>query len=219
MSIIDSIWVLKNFDAKEYVEVRVVETRPVKGTWGGGDYEGWRAVDSNGVNYFCNWDSFPDDSMMPSSTWWRDGGGLFFDVMQMFSLEPSEKIELCSYFDSLNYCYNHLKLYRTADGCFRCKHDLPGINEQKEKVVVNRLVELDKEEKKSSDNSYSIVMGRLEKIALEYDCVDNLRVACINNEIEVMSYYAQKRTGCCGFYDDAIFEGDRWFLVGFNYGH
>jgi hypothetical protein len=54
------------------VDVRIVESKIVKGMWAGNDHLGYRAEDDAGKSYYCNWNSFPDDSMTPMWHWWCD---------------------------------------------------------------------------------------------------------------------------------------------------
>ena len=63
----------------EAYPVEIIETRQVKGMWGGGEYEGWKAVTKDGKVFTCNWESFPDDSITPTFYWngIKDENGLW----------------------------------------------------------------------------------------------------------------------------------------------
>ena len=63
----------------EAYPVEIIETRQVKGMWGGGEYEGWKAITEDGKVFTCNWESFPDDSITPAFYWngIKDENGLW----------------------------------------------------------------------------------------------------------------------------------------------
>jgi hypothetical protein len=67
--------------------------------------------------------------------------------------------------------------------------------------------------------SYKKRFELLYETASEYDCVDNFRVANLNDEDAVRFFYYNKRHGCCGCYEDVIKDEDGFWIVGFNYGH
>lgn len=54
---------------------------------------------------------------------------------------------------------------------------------------------------------------------VEDSCVDNVRVAKVNNPIELAKYDAQKNKGCCGSYDTKVMVRGKKYYIGCNYGH
>jgi hypothetical protein len=60
-----------------------------------------------------------------------------------------------------------------------------------------------------------------ERDSLEYDCIDNRRLARLGEIEEEWEYEDARRNGCCGA-ADFRFEGapsGATYLYGFNYGH
>jgi hypothetical protein len=77
--------------------VTIVEVRQVPGMWGSKEkYEGWRAQDAEGKNYYCNWHSFPDDSMTPAYYWdtpdWGDDMMRWIDAEQAYSMHVAPHV-------------------------------------------------------------------------------------------------------------------------------
>jgi hypothetical protein len=113
----------------EFVVITIVEVKQVPNTWSKGTNEGWRATDKNGKEYFCNWESFPDDSSSPSWSWnSRNEQGKFeewFDVLQGLR----DYVEYCPVFLNdpeiskiIDWCPDHLCLFdkNSTNGCFKC---------------------------------------------------------------------------------------------------
>lgn len=131
-------------DKDEFVIVRITESQPVKGTWGGETHSGYKGVSfwsSNkeyGNHYFtCNWKSFPDDSMSPMWTWYditryeevKDGGKVdydWYDITQGLHDFIPGKPKCLDWFKDLKFCKPHNRLYIDDDGtgCISCKFNL-----------------------------------------------------------------------------------------------
>ena len=58
--------------------IEIVETRKVKNCWADGFSEGWRAVTPDGIEFTCNWEVFPDDSITPTFYWQRPDQSYMF---------------------------------------------------------------------------------------------------------------------------------------------
>lgn len=76
----------------EQIPVTITEVRSVRGIWGGGEHEGWKAVARDGREFFCNWKSYPDDSLSPTY-WWSHTDSLgnyvrLTDACQAYGLIP-----------------------------------------------------------------------------------------------------------------------------------
>lgn len=50
-------------------------------------------------------------------------------------------------------------------------------------------------------------------------CIDNERVADVENPYAVKNYFEHRRDGCCGSFDEAVQIAEEIFLIGCNYGH
>lgn len=50
-------------------------------------------------------------------------------------------------------------------------------------------------------------------------CVDNGRLAYLDDPISMKEYEKKKAEGCCGFIDEEIVIGGRNAIIGCNYGH
>jgi hypothetical protein len=62
----------------------------------------------------------------------------------------------------------------------------------------------------------------------KHQCMDNFRVARLWHPFEFGEYAAQKKLGCCGFYDEEVYFVHKFmgipywvtpFVFGYNYGH
>lgn len=77
----------------EEIEVTIAETKRVPNAWGRGHGEGWKGLDDTGREFFCNWESFPDDSMAPSFSWSSPStSGQLVDAGQAYRLNPNGNI-------------------------------------------------------------------------------------------------------------------------------
>lgn len=50
-------------------------------------------------------------------------------------------------------------------------------------------------------------------------CVDNHRIAQVDNLLDVANYEQQRRQGCCGFFDTEVIIRNELYKIGCNYGH
>lgn len=78
---------------------------------------------------------------------------------------------------------------------------------------------------------YSSLDEALEKEFSGLQFVDNIRVARVGHQIDMVSYADKIKRGCCGSYDTVVFIKEEtmlsevWysyyvpFLIGCNYGH
>jgi hypothetical protein len=110
----------KNF--KEFVEVKVIELKDVPCMWGGrGDYKGYKAVDSEGLFYYCNWSSFPSNSMSPMSNWISGKLGSWINVIGNYydRFEDLEKIAN-SFPKTIGHCKKHKVLFTPKWDCYYC---------------------------------------------------------------------------------------------------
>lgn len=69
----------------------------------------------------------------------------------------------------------------------------------------------------------SVLDQIITKYEKEYDetCIDNLRIALVDDVDQMNAYKKQLEQGCCGFYDDyydSPVDG-KTYKIGFNYGH
>ena len=119
----------------EQIPVTIVEVKKVKGMFGGGEYEGWKAVSAKGEEFTNNWDSFPDDSMTPTYYWdcRQDNRGLWrpVDACQAYGFlsahvtPKGKKVKVLG----AEYCKKHDKYFiKRVDsvllyGCFKCYCD------------------------------------------------------------------------------------------------
>lgn len=55
----------------------------------------------------------------------------------------------------------------------------------------------------------------------ELDCVDNERIAMVDDLEQVVAYDAIRENGCCGSLDELYIDSETGmtFMVGCNYGH
>lgn len=67
-----------------------------------------------------------------------------------------------------------------------------------------------------------LIANRLSKAYKNKYCIDNYRI-CVsdNNKIASEEYIEIEKKGCCGFWDEFIFNEvtGNYYWVGFNYGH
>lgn len=122
MGVWQSAYVVK----KEYV-VTIIETKKVKGAWGKGLYDGWKATTEDGKEFTCNWNVFPDDSITPSYFWdaVEDDDGKFW--------QPVDAIQACEihlHVDEIGErkfpvnslrCSKHNTVF--LDTCWRCEYE------------------------------------------------------------------------------------------------
>lgn len=59
----------------------------------------------------------------------------------------------------------------------------------------------------------------LYQIKNQYDCVDNFRIANVNNQEEIKIYNKSLKKGCCGFHDEVYDIKGMQIKIGCNYGH
>ena len=73
------------------------------------------------------------------------------------------------------------------------------------------------------DNVGKWLAGKINEMVEEIDdpCIDNFRVAEIDNSYEEVAYYTIANAGCCGFEDREVIHEvtNRKFRIGCNYGH
>jgi hypothetical protein len=50
-------------------------------------------------------------------------------------------------------------------------------------------------------------------------CVDNERIADIDNTLDMLYYIFRRNLGCCGEYEDVVKVDGTHYRIGFNYGH
>lgn len=74
----------------------------------------------------------------------------------------------------------------------------------------------------------TFITNRLAKAVRGKDCIDNFRLAHVDNAEELKAYKEAYDEGCCGFYDDIIVFTHKAcgipiysekIQIGFNYGH
>lgn len=51
------------------------------------------------------------------------------------------------------------------------------------------------------------------------DCVDNHRLAYLDDSTAMAQYEKDKSEGCCGSFDHEVQIGNRSAMIGCNYGH
>ncbi len=63
--------------------------------------------------------------------------------------------------------------------------------------------------------------GRFRELSIDYDCVDNHRVANCKKSSQTRRYKRYQKGGCCGFFDtkELCPIDNNWYLLGFNFGH
>lgn len=55
--------------------------------------------------------------------------------------------------------------------------------------------------------------------AVNDPCIDNYRFAYKTDYDALESYEEQRDRGCCGYFDEEVKIGNRFALIGCNYGH
>lgn len=114
----------------EIIIVTVTEVRKdVKDMWTGEKkHTGLKAVDANGVEYTCCWDSFPSDSMTPMWQWFCPSTKDFwFDLafVTQQGRHPTAIPEVVRNLDFFRFCDVHREFHyvREGDGiagCWQC---------------------------------------------------------------------------------------------------
>lgn len=67
---------------------------------------------------------------------------------------------------------------------------------------------------------YNWLENHIYKNVLGEDCIDNLRIAAIDDILQVEAYEHARDRGCCGSYDGEVKAPDgKMYMVGCNYGH
>ena len=109
------------------VIVEVVEVKTdVADMWTGEKiHTGLKAKDENGTEYFCNWDSFPSDSMTPYWSWYcPEPSETWYDITYVTGQghKPEKVPEIIANQDFIKYCTIHEDFYytRNGTGCFDC---------------------------------------------------------------------------------------------------
>ena len=118
-------WMDKEPD--EFKIVTVVEVRnDVKDMWTGErKHTGLRAKDEDGVEYFCNWESFPSDSMTPQWSWMcKEPLSEWYDLVYVTRMgqHPTKVPKIVAKQDFIKFCPEHKDFYyvRNETGCFDC---------------------------------------------------------------------------------------------------
>ena len=103
----------------QFFEVEIVEAKLVNNTWGAGESFGYRAIDKEGKEFFCNWNCFPDDSMTPMWSW-DDRKKMFYDITYIRNCPKKPKF--IDQFESIEWCEIHKRIYVVDKrfGCFDC---------------------------------------------------------------------------------------------------
>jgi len=139
----------------EFVLIEIVETRQVPAVWEPDKtYEGWKALGEDGVHYYCNWSSFPDDSMTPSWSWNDEHENIWYDVAQgIYAPIPFRPDFVDRYHAVIHYCERHKRLdyynkseawknicleegHRPSNPCFDCFTKRPEKEEKAPKTWV-----------------------------------------------------------------------------------
>lgn len=109
---------------KKFFLVTIKEIKESKGTWTGNMYEGFRAEDSKGNNYYCQYECFDDISMDPYNFWHSDKYGCLYEITHRATRKPLPDIEIFKehYKDIIDYCEKHdIVFYKeNKTGCFGC---------------------------------------------------------------------------------------------------
>ena len=129
----------------EEYEVEIIETKEVRGMFGSGKYEGWRAVHrETGKVFYCNWDSFPDDSSTPCWQWTGvpDGeGGYWFpvDALQHMGYTGGVVLRDGEQATPINSekCELHNHWFRSDEECLLCKCRIHPKQEVLEQETIN----------------------------------------------------------------------------------
>ena len=118
-----------------FVVVTIVEVKKVHGDYDvDKEYDGYRAVDMDGNNYYCNWEYFPNTSTTPTWSWHRPLNGTYeetnhfeswYDVTQNI-LEPiMHRPKFVDQFPGIvHYCEKHKRITQIEDyfsKCFYCE--------------------------------------------------------------------------------------------------
>jgi hypothetical protein len=114
----------------EFIAI-ISEIKKVKGMFGNGEHEGWKAITNNGEEFTCNWNIFPDDSMTPTYYWdiVKDNTGLWrpTDAIQasntgyiFVDIDGNKKIPM-----GAKICNKHEYDVTYLDECWRCRFNLP----------------------------------------------------------------------------------------------
>lgn len=118
-------WMSKELD--EFAIVTVVEVKTnVRDMWTGKcEHTGLRAQAASGVEYFCNWDSFPSDSMSPYWSWIsKEPLREWYDLVFVTQLgyHPEKVPEIVAAQDFIKFCPIHRDFYyvRRDEGCWQC---------------------------------------------------------------------------------------------------
>jgi hypothetical protein len=59
----------------------------------------------------------------------------------------------------------------------------------------------------------------LDDASKDMQCVDNFRIAALDNRKDMKRYRKMEKRGCCGSFDQEVTVNGRKFMIGFNYGH
>lgn len=105
--------------------VTITDTRKVPGMFSRDMFDGFKGVDKNGKEFFCNWESFPDDTMTPTY-YWRDTEKHFVDAEQAYNFgfiyvnKNGKRVIPQGY----SKCKNHDQIFKInsggIDACFKC---------------------------------------------------------------------------------------------------
>lgn len=72
---------------------------------------------------------------------------------------------------------------------------------------------------KLTDDEYRFIIKKLQKASKGFDFADNFRCGKIGKSSSMRAYTREKKSGCCGFFDDLVEYNGNKYLIGFNYGH
>lgn len=140
---------LEKKETDRFVIIEIIETKDVPDMWCNKTHKnhGWKAKSEDGRYFFCNWSSFPSDSMTPAWIWYEANEnhkgfkGEWYDIT-MVRNAPGLPPELKDN-DVVGYCEKHRKIYEIdgylfpeedAPNCFDCYLDWK-YPEKREKMV------------------------------------------------------------------------------------
>lgn len=113
-----------------FVEIRVVETRQVKGVYKPEEtHAGFKATSKDGRKFFCCWNSYDETDGSPYTVWWEGSENayenIWWDVTSVGILPGYPRGLLEDLVCDVVYCETHRKLFYNSKKCFYCEQGLP----------------------------------------------------------------------------------------------